>query len=333
MKIYFHRFYGYIALSSFIALGFGPFGGNPFNKSFNPKSGDDSLLLKKEFLSISKKKIRALEKMISLKETSSPKDPQTQKAIRAMKEDINKFKAYAKKEAQVLKEFHDHKEAVVREIESNKKDDIKEILQRPAVKLSRYIVAFILLFLGILSLRKVYGHKICPGISLYPRLGTVLGDSLIILFLSFGAYCVFAYGIKWAIGLRPYFYGPATGVVAIAYVPYAAFVAYFTSKLVGQSVEITKEGIRVFYFAKLEWTADWGKIQELYLKETSTITGGENFRVPRKMQTKLVIKTSQGTKELVEPPLKKTKRRIISEFQRYAPKRLKKEIEKIKVSW
>jgi len=172
-----------------------------------------------------------------------------------------------------------------------------------------------------------------PGIKLNPRWSTLAGDSICILFLVLGAYSALAYGIKRFTGTIPYLYEPiAMSMMAIAYLPIAAFLAFFASNQFGQSVEINRNRICIYISGKAQ-SILWEEIRGFGLKNTYTIAGGAKFLAPRKMQTKLTFKTSQGAISLVEPGLKKTKSKILCELKKNAPGRLQEEVAQLTKAW
>jgi len=202
--------------------------------------------------------------------------------------------------------------------------EINDILDKPQIKFTRYILAALFLLSGLLFIRKAYKRQ--PGIILNTRWAAVTGDEIFILFLGTAAYCVIAYGLEKFTGESPYLYDPiAMWMITLAYVPVVAFCSYFVSNFSGQSIEIGDNGIIAHYPGSMQFVP-WGNIQSIALKETCSVAGGDGFIAPRKMQTKLILHTSNRDLELFEPGLKKTKSLIISRLRKYAPKRLQEGI-------
>ena len=275
MKTYLYRFCAYIFLSMFLALAFGPFGGNPFDEPYQEHVSYGSHFGKEE---IARKSL--IEQAMSL--------------------DIGG------------------------------RIDIKDILQKPQIKFSRYILAVVFFLSGLVLLKKAY--KTRPGIAINPRWAAVTGDMIFILFLGFAAYCVIAYGLEKFTGASPYLYDPtAMWMTALAYVPVVVFVSFFASNFSGQSIEIGDDGITTHYPEAVQFVP-WGDIHGFELKETCTVVGGSELLAPRKMQTKLVLHTRNGDLELFEPGLKKTKSLLISGLRKYAPERLQEGISQL-IKW
>lgn len=272
MKTYLYRFCAYVLLSMFLALAFGPFGGNPFVKPYQAHNSYDNHFNKQE---MARKSL--IEQAMSLDVHIQP--------------------------------------------------DINTVLQKPQIKFPRYILAVVFLLSGLVLLKKTYKRQ--PGIILNPRWAAVAGDMIFILFLGLAAYCVIAYGLEKFTEASPYLYDPtAIGMTTLAYVPVVAFVSFFASNFSGQSIEIGDDGITTHYPEAVQFIP-WGDIHGFELKETYTVVGGSELIAPRKMQTKLILHTSNGDLELFEPGLKKTKSLIINKLRKYAPERLQEEIKQL----
>jgi len=211
-----------------------------------------------------------------------------------------------------------------------RRTEINDILEKPQIKFTRYILAALFLLSGFVSIRKAYKGQ--PGIIINPRWAAVIVDMIFILFLGTAAYCVIAYGLGKFTGESPYLYDPiAMGMITLAYVPIAALVSFFASNFSAQSIEIGDDGITTHYPEAVEYVP-WGDIYGFELKETYTVVGGSELLAPRKMQTKLILHTSNGDLELFEPGLKKTKSLIISRLKKYAPERLQEGISQL-IKW
>ena len=302
MKIYLYRFLGYLFLSLFLALTFGPYGGNPFSKPYHYNRLDSHASDKEKVLGQGLQKTTAQETALM---------QQTRKIMADQVELMRNFENERTQDEKSLK-------PIIGDPLKSRGRDVK------------YILAAFFLLSGLFLMRRVYAIQ--PGIPVNPRWAAITGDTIFILFLSIAAYCVIAYGLNKYRGITPYLYDPvAMGMVTAAYIPLIIFCAYFSSNLSTQSIEIGDEGIKVYYPANFLYSS-WEDIQGFDLKETYTVAGGDEFRAPRKSQTKLVIHAKRGDMELFEPGLKKTKSALISALADNAPQRLQGEIGKL-IKW
>ena len=302
MKVYLNRSLGYLFLSLFFALMFGPYGGNQFSKPYHYNRLDRHASEKEKAQEQGTQRTTAQEMALM---------QQTRKIMAEQAELIHKFEKERTQEEKSLKFAGGD-------------------LLKSRVWVAKYIPAAVFLFSGFFLMRRVYTLQ--PGITVNPRWAAITGDTIFILFLSIAAYCMIAYGLKRYTGMTPYLYDPiAMGMTTAAYIPIIIFCAFFASNLSTQSIEIGDEGIKVYYPANFLYSS-WKDIQGFDLKETYTVAGGNEFRAPRKLQTKLVIHTNRGDMELFEPGLKKTKSALISALGDNAPQRLQGEIEKL-IKW
>ncbi len=201
----------------------------------------------------------------------------------------------------------------------------------PYFDTARYSLAALLLVLGIVALRNVYLKG--PGIRLNPIWSAVTGDTLIILFLSFGAFCLLDTALIHIFHAIPAFPDDIVrGMCSVAYLPVVFFFAVFAANLGEQSVTIAERGLLLHYPGK-NLFLDWEAIKGIRLKETSVLVGRSGFLLPRKLQTKLIIETEDGDKGLFEPGLRRTKGRIISELRAKAPERLQRDLGQISQEW
>ncbi|BCL61735.1 hypothetical protein DGMP_24280 [Desulfomarina profundi] len=309
MKIYLNRSLGYLFLSLFIALAFGPYDGNPFSKPYQYNSLDNHISGEERDVGPTAKDMEWIPK-------------EFQKKMAELKQRTKKMTAAHIKMMQELEKE--------RRQEENSPKFIKEAQLKRRVQTIRYILAAVFLLPSLTLIRRGYTKQ--PGIPINPRWVAITADMVFILFLSIMAYCVVAYGWNKFTGTTPYLYDPVAMMTAtVVYIPVIIFCAYFTSNLSAQSVEIGDEGIRVHYPANVLFAA-WKSIQDFDLKETYTVAGASKFKAPRKLQTKLVIHTNHGDMDLFEPGLKKTKSALINKLKNNAPQCLQEKIEKL-MTW
>ena len=270
MKIYLHKFLGYLLISLSLALTFGSFGSNPFAKKYDPIQ----------------------------RESFCRHYPQSCKGAEKDNSDIL-FVAY------------------------------------PKLAYLKYVFGSILLLLGIVILIKGYKNQV--GIHINPKTVAITVDIINILFLGFAAYCVWAFLFHHLTEARIYLYDYdgnklVLDMIAFSYIPAVAITAFFTSNIAGQSIEINSEGVTVHYPGGSEHFA-WNNIVHLKINETFTVAGGEGMLFPRKMQTKLLVKSQKKSMELFEPGLEKIKKKIIAHLQQFAPTRLQDDIARLAKEW
>ena len=99
-----------------------------------------------------------------------------------------------------------------------------------------------------------------------------------------------------------------------------------------QSVEVESEGLSLHYPGGSKVLA-WEDIQGFDLKESYTVVGRGGAMIPRKLQTKLIIRTNDGIASLVEPGFKETKQKLIRTMKEKAPERLQSDLEKVREEW
>ena len=216
-----------------------------------------------------------------------------------------------------------------------KENNHKLFVTYPKLAYLKYLFGTILFFFGIVALRKSYKHL--PGIRISTNTIAVIEDIIGIFFLSFAAYCVWAYFFHHLTEAKIYLYdydGDALGLdmTAFFFVPVTVVLSFFASNITGQSIEIDSEGITVHY-PKDSVNLKWNEIDGFILHDTFTVIGGEGWILPRHMQTKLSVKTNKDTFSVYEPGLKKTKKKITALLRQYAPSALQNDIEKLSNEW
>lgn len=198
-------------------------------------------------------------------------------------------------------------------------------------KIARYLFAALFLFLGLFVMRGIYRRR--PGINLNPRWSAVVGDGLFILFSGFGAYCLIEFAMSQWVHMTSFMNEDVVrGMSAIGYLPATAFFAYFSAHQFSQSVEASPEGLRLHYPGEMKML-EWENIEGFDTKESYTVVGRAGTMMPRKLQTKLLIRTAKGDVTLVEPGYRKTKQKLIGAFMRHAPQRLRPDLEKLRKMW
>ena len=202
---------------------------------------------------------------------------------------------------------------------------------------TKYILSLLLIGFGFLLLQKDYKKNI-PGIPLNPQWAKKLNDGISIIFLSFAAYCIWAWGFYQLFEVESYLCDTDTkseGIMVITslfYLPTVAILAFFVSNLSNQSIKIEEEGITLYYPEKIK-KINWKEIIKLKISNTFTITGGEDWVAPRELQSKLSIQTQENSFALYEPGLKRSKKQIVKYLQKYAPERLQKDILTLQKEW
>jgi hypothetical protein len=198
-------------------------------------------------------------------------------------------------------------------------------------KTGRYLFATVFLFSGFFAMRGIYRRR--PGINLNPGWSAVIGDGIFILFIGFGAYCLIEYGMSKCFAMTSFMDDEVVrGLCSIAYLPVTAFCALFAAKQFSQSVEVASEGLTLHYPGGSK-VLPWQDIQGFDLKETYTVVGRGGIMLPRKLQTKLIIHTTDGVTSLFEPGFKETKQKLISTIKDKAPERLQSDLEKVSEEW
>ena len=205
----------------------------------------------------------------------------------------------------------------------------------PKLTYMKYLFASILFFLGIVILQKSYKHL--AGIHINTNTTIILVDVISIFFLSIAAYCVWAFLLHQLPDIKIYLYDYdgdrfSLDMIALFFIPVTAILAFFASNISGQSIEIDKKGITIHYPGSSRHFK-WNDIKHLKTSETFTVTGQEGMLAPRKFQTKLLVKGQNSSIELFEPGLKKTKKKIITALQQFAPKQLQDDIIHLAKAW
>lgn len=196
---------------------------------------------------------------------------------------------------------------------------------------SRYFLGAMFLFIGLFAMRGIYRKR--PGINLSPGWAAIIGDSIFILFVSFGAYCLIEYGMSKYFAMTSFLGDEVVrGICSIAYLPVTAFCALFAANQFSQSVEVESEGLTLHY-PNGSMVLIWKVIQGFDLKESYTVVNRVGIMLPRKIQTKLIIQTTGGTISLVEPGIQETKRKLISTIKDKAPERLQPDLERVSEEW
>jgi len=77
----------------------------------------------------------------------------------------------------------------------------------------------------------------------------------------------------------------------------------------------------------------WEQVRGLALHETYVAVSRVGLVVPKRLQTKLVIKGMEKDIYLYEPGLKRTKRGIVAAFRQYGPPRLGADLERVALDW
>lgn len=195
----------------------------------------------------------------------------------------------------------------------------------------KYTLAAGFLLSGFILMRRLYRSR--PGIRVNPIWSAALGDSIIILFLGIGAFCVVDYILVRFIEMRSIVPEPVfRGMCAVGYLPVTLFFAFFASHLGDQSLEIELEGLKIHYPGSTLFLA-WETITGFDLRQTHVVVGRGGFLMPRKLQTKLIIETGETEHSLVEPGVRRKKQRIIAELKSLAPKHLHSDLERVRQSW
>ncbi|AMC11518.1 hypothetical protein Lupro_09670 [Lutibacter profundi] len=195
----------------------------------------------------------------------------------------------------------------------------------------RYMLFGFFLLAAFLSLKGLY--KKLPGINLNPIWASKLGDFISILFLSTLGYTAIEYLLHAFTGAYPYFYDSLfVAMGAIFYIPVMLIFTFFNSKQFSQNIEITKEGITVYYLEKSSFV-EWKQIQKFELLSSFLLVSRLNFPMPKKLQTYLVIKTEKNSIYIVEPDLKSIKNKILRALKNNCQENLKPQIATIIDKW
>jgi hypothetical protein len=198
-------------------------------------------------------------------------------------------------------------------------------------RVGRYLFAAVFLGFGLFSMRGAYRKR--PGINLNPGWTAIIGDGIFILFIGFGAYCLVEYLMGKCFGMTSFLGDEAVlGICSIGYLPVAAFCALFSANQFSQSVEVAEDGL-ILHYPGGATVLTWEDIQGFDLKDSHTVVGRGGTMIPRKVQTKLTIKTADGISSLVEPGFKATKRKLIRTIMDKAPERLQSDLEKVSEVW
>jgi len=161
----------------------------------------------------------------------------------------------------------------------------------------------------------------------------IIGDGIFILFVGFGAYCLIEYGMSKFFAMTSFMDDEVVrGISSIAYLPVTAFCALLSANQFSQSVEVTNDGLSLHYPGGLK-VLTWEEIHGFDLKESYTVVGRGGIMLPRKLQTKLIIRTADGITSLVEPGFKETKRNLIGIIKDKAPERLQRGLNKVSEEW
>jgi len=123
-----------------------------------------------------------------------------------------------------------------------------------------------------------------------------------------------------------------TQMGALFYVPAIIIFTFFNAKQFSQSVEITKEGITIYY-PKNEIFIKWQQIENFELYTSYLAVSRFDFPIPKKLQIYLVIKTEKESYNLVEPGLKSTKKKVLFALKDNCQENLLPQIDKITYKW
>ncbi len=190
--------------------------------------------------------------------------------------------------------------------------------------------AVLLILIGLWLARDIYRRG--PGISINPLWAGLFGDTVFILFLGFGALGVVDYlQVRW-LHTIPRLDEAHRMVFSLMYLPCLIFMAWFVSNMVGQSLEVKQRGL-VRHGPDESQEMAWEDIRGFELKESNLLVARGDVVLPRRLQTLLVIKTSQAEVILFEPGRRSIKRKIVRALAEQAPPRLQADIDKLAQDW
>lgn len=195
----------------------------------------------------------------------------------------------------------------------------------------RYGLALVGLIAGLWLARGIYPRL--PGLAINPRWTGVTADIMFGLASAAMAYAVVEYALIDGLGTQPGWVDEAVRVVGSwMYLPATAFMSFFAANMTGQSIEITDEGI-IKYGPGGREEAAWDEITGLTAKDSYVMVGRMGLPMPRKLQTKLVVKLEGDELVFYEPGLRSIKAEILDRLRNRVPERLQADLDEVEARW
>lgn len=197
--------------------------------------------------------------------------------------------------------------------------------------LGRMVAAGVLLLAGVWVMAGQYKKR--PGFNVSPTWSAILVDLIIVAFTGMGSFILLDWlAVQW-FGVGSFLNDEAVvAVTGIMYLPALAILAGFACNSATQSLEVTAEGLTRHGPGRSRFIS-WEEIEGVGLTDTHLVKVHGDTALPRKLQTKLAIKTAGGEVTLFEPALKDIKREMLAAMRQVAPERLAPDLDQVAEGW
>ncbi|MCF8040973.1 MAG: hypothetical protein K9K65_05270 [Desulfarculaceae bacterium] len=178
----------------------------------------------------------------------------------------------------------------------------------------------------------IKGYVSRRGFVVTPRWGVVFADVMFTLASGAMSFGLLEYCLAGWLAAPPLLEEAVQVVMSWMLVPTTAFMAFFAANMASQSLEVNQEGL-TWHGPGESRFLPWEQVRGLDLHETYVAVSRVGMAMPRRLQTKLVIKGMEDNLQLYEPGLKRTKREIVAALQHHGPPRLRSDLERIALDW
>ena len=186
------------------------------------------------------------------------------------------------------------------------------------------------LLAGVWVMTKGYVSR--RGFVVTPRWGVVFADVMFTLACGAMAFGMLEYCLAGWLASPPLLDEGVQVVMSWMLLPFAAFTAFYAANMAAQSLEVTQEGI-TWHGPGDSRFLPWEQVRGLELHDTYVAVSRVGMVMPKRLQTKLVIRAQKDDIYLYEPGLKRTKRGIVAALRHYGPARLGADLERISLDW
>ena len=183
---------------------------------------------------------------------------------------------------------------------------------------------------GVWVMTKGYVSR--RGFVVTPRWGVVFADVMFTLACGAMAFGMLEYCLAGWLAAPSLLDEGVQVVMSWMLVPFAAFTAFYAANMAAQSLEVNQEGL-IWHGPSESCFIPWDDVRGLKLHDTYVAVSRVGRVMPKRLQTKLVIKGPAEDIHLYEPGLKRTKRDIVAAIQHHGPPRLGSDLERIALDW
>ena len=194
------------------------------------------------------------------------------------------------------------------------------------------LLTLTMIIVGFIVLKKCYKTK--PGISISPAWVTWFYDGISLVFGGAAMISVvdLGYGYVWNIGSA--INDDFITFMSVFFVLFGiAILAFYTSRLTSQSVEVDENQIKLhgmFGAKKILWS----DLEAFGLSDEYVLVGRAGTMIPRKLQKRLKLTSKFGDDIFInEPQVKSKKKTIIASLKSFAPKNILPEFSTLLKAW